>query len=191
MIGPAHSLRFFTVAVALIVTGSMARAQLGGSPSPGSPGTTAPSARPSAPSTAPGAPLMSPLPPQPNPTIPPGMPGSNVAPRQPQEFTAPTRVQPSTSGPAQLNVPPPTGGVSAPLPSAATKKGEQQDRGQRLPERPRPSPMDSLAECMRLWDKELRMSRREWAAGCRDTLAPRGAGLTGYTASSHGRRAPR
>lgn len=172
------------VGIVIAATAGGASAQFGGSPSPGAPATTGPPlpARP----TAPGAPKMTPHPPQSNPLLPPGSPGSSVPARNPMENSPPPAIQPlPRPNTAQPNPSPtlPT------VPRAASPQPAEPGSQQQAAASP---PLGSFAACMALWDKELSMSKRAWAASCRDTIPPRGGSLYGYVAQGshrgHNRR---
>ena len=109
---------------------------------------------------------MTPTPPVANPTLPPGTSGSNVQPRSNVDVLPAPRVQPL---PQPNTVPPLQPSLTAPSPAGApaiksdTRKSEGATR----------SAMDSFQVCMGMYMPNATMTRRQWAASCRDTLAPR------------------
>jgi len=162
----------------ILVIASSAHAQFGGAPSPGAPTTTGPNV-PASPPTAPGAPKMTPVPPVANPTLPPGSPGSNIPPRNPLEPLPPVPVQPQ---PAPITGPPSPGQPSLPAPLSPPGQAGPQQAGA-APAAPLP-PAGSFAACMAMWSSGMDMTKRQWAASCRDTMPPRGSTLGGYEAES-------
>lgn len=180
------TMRYILIAaIILVAVTEHAQAQLGGSPSPGAPATTAPT--PAAPPTAPGAPRMTPFAPQSHPMLPPGTPGANVPARNPLDPTPPVPVQnmpqPNTAQPGPPTLPTAPGSVTPEAPAGA---GQQQPAASAGQQQGQPSPpLSGFATCMLLWDKGLDMTKRQWAASCRDTISPSGGSVYGSWRRTH------
>jgi hypothetical protein len=172
--------RLLLAASLCLLTGG-ALAQTGGAPaggaasSPGAAAPTAPGARPATPGAA-GAPVAAP--------------SSPAAPLNTDVFPPSRLLQapaPSSASPAQSGSPAPSGAAAAAPPAGNALPGAPAAPDPNLPAtasggRPQSSGANSspqgvrtgknpiterYADCIKLWDSETHMSRRDWARTCR------------------------